>query len=225
MKNPRKSKGLSLIELLISIIIFGIIVSTIPIFLQTIYNSAKVSNKEQVFFSEFSLLSLINTKYFDPNNAVGDNYYKDLNATGGSSALLIKGYSNGDLNRIGKEEIDNNILRSGSNLPVSPIPSAPPTSNMLDWNNINDFNGYTQTVGGVTSTGYTMHVSVKYIKDDTNYNSNDIVFTMDYKTPASLTNIKLIEIKTTVNGSSIVLDYPTCNIGASKLLSLQEISR
>ncbi len=230
MKSQKTSKAFSLIELIVSIIILGITVTTIPVLLQTLTTTAKVTVKESVFFTEFSLLSLINTKYFDENNTVGENFYKDLNGSSlnADDELQILNFST-ELNRLGKHQMNNNIYRSGSSDKLSTIGTDAGESSVDDYDDIDDFNGYEENVSvGVTSKGYTLKVGVNYIKDNTDYSNNNISFDMNY-TPLSknaLTNIKLIEVYVKFkDGSKIKLEYPTCNIGASKILSLEEISR
>ncbi len=229
MKNQKKYRAFSLIELMISIVILGIIMVTIPMFLKTFVNSSKVSVKEEVFFNQFSLLSLITTKYFDQNSTVGDNYYKDLNATGGDTELIIKKFADGSLNRTGKEQMNNNILRSGSSYTLSTIGPDAGESGVSSYNDIDDFDGYTQHINvGVESNGYNIAVSVNYINDDTNYSDNNISFDMNYTalSKSAKTNIKLITVKTTFSDGSVVrLYYPACNIGGSKIFSLEEIRR
>jgi prepilin-type N-terminal cleavage/methylation domain-containing protein len=226
MKNPRRFKAFSLIELLISIIVLGIIMSTIPVFLNTFTSSAKVTSRESVFFNQFSLLSLINTKYFDENNTVGENFYKDLNATGGDDELFVKKFPNGDLNREGKEDIDNNIFRSGSKYTVSKIGPDSGETSVSDYDDIDDFNGYTEHINVGVEGGYDIKVKVSYIDDNTVYSDKNLTITLNYSTPKNLTNIKLITVYTTFSDGSVEkLEYPTCNIGASKLYSLEEIRR
>lgn len=225
MKSPKKSKAFTLIEILVALIIIGIVAVTIPMMLQTSTATMKTSAKEEVFYQEFSLLRLINSLYFDQNNTVGDNYYKDLNATQGDVALLIHKYSNG-FNRVGKEEMNNNILRSGTNATVSKIgvDKGEIKGDDSTYNDVDDYNGFSEKI--LSSYGYvTLHVRVKYIKDNANYSSNDINFTFDYKTPANFTNIKLITIYTNLDSQNISISYPTMNIGESKYLSLEEISK
>ncbi len=231
MKNQKKYKAFSLIELLVAIIILGIITTTIPLFLEALISSSKVTNKEEVFFSQFSLLSLINTKYFDENSTKGDNFYKDLNATLGDSELLnnfSSAYA-GNICRIGKKDINNNIFRSGSKDSVSQIgiDANESESNVSTFDDIDDFNGYVEHIPfGVQSGGYDINVRVKYIEDNATYSNNDISFSFNYTTDANLTNIKLIKLTTILkDGTKIVLAYPNCNIGASKLYSFEEISR
>ena len=237
MKNQRKFKAFTLLELIISIIVIGIIMATIPLFLQTLISSSKVTNKEEVFFSQFSLLSLINTKYFDENNTVGDNYYKDLNTSNNAHPDLriydfLVQNSAGRYDRKGKYAINNNILRSGTQDSVSVIglDSGENPNDTATWDDIDDFDGYEENISvGVTSSGYSMRVSVVYLEDNASYNDENITMNIDTAPNLGkngLTNIKLIKITTTFSdGSKVVLEYPTCNIGASKMLSLEEITR
>ncbi len=229
MKNPKKYKAFTLMEILVSLIIIGIVATTLPLMLQTGVKTAKNSAMEEVFFQEFSLLQLINTMYFDENNTVGDNYYKDLNATGGDSELYIEknasaGIYVGNYNRIGKFQLNNNILRSGTNATVSKIGPDLGENDSSKYDDVDDFNGYEDNVS--TSFGIIpLKVSVAYISDEANYSSDNITFDMNYSNKANFTNIKLITVWAHVNNMDINLSYPSMNIGASKFLSLEEIER
>ena len=231
MKSQKKYKAFSLIELLVSIIILGIIATSIPAILQSLISSSKVSNKEEVFFSQFTLLSLINTRFFDENNTKDDNFYKDLNATNGDNELLNNYASSyaGDSSRIGKSKIDNNVYRSGSSYTVSKIglDDGEEKNDTLTYDDIDDFDGYSEHIDfGVQSGGYDINVSVTYLNDKANYSDENISFTFNYKSKKDATNIKLIKLTTYLkDGTKISLAYPSCNIGSSKLYSLEEISR
>ncbi len=229
MKNPKNSEAFTLIEVLVSLIVIGIVATTFPLMLQTGVKSAKNSATEEVFFQEFSLIQLINTMYFDENNTVGDNYYKDLNATGGDNELYIEknetlGAYVGNYNRRGKFELNNNILRSGTNATVSQIGPDIGENNPSQYDDVDDFSGYEENV--TTSFGIIpLRVSVKYISDEANYSDENISFDMNYTSNANFTNIKLITVSAHVNDIDINLSYPAMNIGASKFLSLEEIER
>jgi len=223
MKSQKKSDGFTLIEILVSLIVIGIVATTLPLMLQTSSNTTKISAEEEVFYQEFSLLQLINTLYFDQNNTIDDNYYKDLNATKGDSELYIIQFSSNEYNRIGKHQMDNNIYRSGTNATVSVIGPDPGEDSSDKYNDVDDYNGYEENL---TSFGeVTLKVKVKYIDDNADYSSNDIKFNFNYNSDVNFTNIKLIQISTNVNSQEINLSYPVMNIGESKYLSLEEISR
>jgi len=228
MQNQRRSKSFTLIEILVSLIVIGIVATTLPIMLQNIVQTSKNVSKEELFYQEFSLLQLINTMYFDENNTVGENYYKDLNATLGDSELLIeenatKGQYVGKYNRVGKFDINNNILRSGTNSTVSKIGPDLGENDPSKYDDIDDFDGYEENVTSANGL-ITLHVKVKYIGDNANYANNGINFTFDF-TEKNLTNIKLITVYAKAGDNNITLYYPAMNIGASKFLSLEEIQR
>ncbi|AZV46521.1 type II secretion system protein [Nautilia sp. PV-1] len=224
MKNLKISKGFTLFEVLVSIIILGIVMTTFPFIFQTMTGANKQVMKEEVFFQEFTVLSLINARYFDENNTVGDNFYKDLNATGGDSELLNNHSSlyAGKTSRVAKAEFNNNILRSGTNYTTSAIGLDPGenASDLSTYDDVDDFNGYHENF-----LNYVINVNVKYISDNADYSAQDMNFSFNYSAPASNTNIKLITVWCKVGDTNITLRYPTSNIGASKFLSLEEISR
>ena len=93
MKNQKKCKAFTLVEILFSIIILSIIITSFPFIFQTMTNANKEVMKEEVFFKEFTILSLISSKYFDENNTIGENFYKDLNATRGDEELYNNYFS------------------------------------------------------------------------------------------------------------------------------------
>jgi len=226
MRNLKKSKAFTLIEVLISIIIIGIVMATVPIMMTAFTTSVKTNIKEEVFFAQFSLLNLISAKYFDENQTVGDNYYKDLNATGGDSELLIKQYGTNEYNREGKHQYSQGyrpfspvIFRSGSTLTVSNIGPDIGETDESQYDDIDDYNGYSEHHSGVQSSGYDLNVSVQYIDDNATYSDVNMTVTYDYSTPKTFTNIKIITITTKLNDVTIILSYPSCNIGRSAMLS------
>jgi len=223
MKNLKRYKSFTLIELIISIIVIGIIAVTLPLMLQSTSETLKTSAKEEVFYQEFSLLQLIDTLYFDENNTNGENYYKDLNATKGDTELLIYRYSSDELNRIGKHQMNNNIFRSGSNSTVSHIGVDEGEDSEDKYDDIDDYNGFNETL--LSYGNVLLKVRVKYIDDESEYNKSKINFEFNYKDEKNSTNIKLIQISTTVDNKKIILNYPAMNIGRSKYLSLEEISQ
>ena len=225
MKSQKISKSFTLIELLISIIVIGIVATSFPMLLQTTVKSSKNIAREEIFYQQFSMLNLINSYYFDENNTKNDNYYKELNATRGDDELYINEYSNNEYNRKGKHQMDNNDLRSGSKDKLSHIgiDKGEIEGNTSTYDDIDDFNDYNETL---TSFGrLTLIVHIKYIDDNANYSKNDFNFSFDYKGVNHTSNIKLITVSVKEGKNEINLSYPSMNIGASKFLSLDEITR
>jgi len=223
MQNLKKSKAFSLLELVIAIVVIGIVALSLPLMLQSTVSIFKTSSKEEIIYQEFSLLQLVNSLYFDENNTEDDNYYKDLNATKGDDELLIIKYSEDEYNRIGKHQMNNNILRSGTNSTVSKIGVDDNESSEEDYDDIDDYDGFEENV--TTNFGQiTLKVKVMYIDDEAEYNKSKFSFTFNYENEKNATNIKLIKVYTTVDSQNISLSYPAMNIGRSKFLSLEEIS-
>lgn len=219
MKSQRRYRAFTLLELIVSIIVIGIVATSLPLILQTSVSSVKTSAKEEVFYQEFSYLQLVNSLFFDENNTKNDNGYKDLNATDGDDELLIYTYGNKE-NRRGKEDMDNNDYRSGSDDTVSHIgvDDGEDENNDSTFDDIDDYNNYIVDVGN-----HKLKATISYINDSADYYKSKIDFTFDYKNPKKNTNIKLIKIST-LKGD-ISLYYPTSNVGATKFLSLEEIRR
>jgi prepilin-type N-terminal cleavage/methylation domain-containing protein len=222
MKNQKNCRAFSLFEIVVSIVVLGIISTAFPLILQSITQSAKTVTKEEIVLNEMSLLNMVFPFYFDENNTKDDNFYKDLNASNGDgdSELLINSYAPyTKYARLGKSQFNNNELRSGSSDDVSDIgiDSGEVKNDVSTYDDIDDFDGYEENV-----SGHTLKVSVYYINDETNYSAEDINFTYDYNTKKNKTNIKLIKIS---SDNNITLYYPTCNIGESKFISLEELSR
>ncbi len=225
MKNLKKSKkAFSFFELIITIVILGIVLSSFPGLFSSAVNANKISITNEIFFEEFSILSMITTRYFDENNTKSDNYYKDLNATDGDSELLINHFSkNTKISRVGKSIIDNNILRSGSSDTTSSIglDDGEKKDDFSTYDDIDDFNNTT-----ISYLGKDILVKVKYIEDNATYSDQNITdFSFRYNSSAKNSNIKLITILADMGDYNITLRYPVSNIGASKYLSLGEISR
>ena len=112
--------------------------------------------------------------------------------------------------------MNNNILRSGSKYTVSYIgvDSGEVFGDDTTYDDIDDYNNFIEPVTGIK-------VEIKYILDEANYSDDKINFTFNYNSSTNLTNIKLI----TISKKNVVINYPSMNIGASKYLSLEEISR
>jgi prepilin-type N-terminal cleavage/methylation domain-containing protein len=180
MKNQKNSKAFSLLEIVISVVVLGIIATTFPFILSNIKDTAKDVMKEETLLNEMSLITLILPYYFDENNTGNEDYYKDLNASNGDSELLINSSSmyTGSA-RIGKAQFNNNELRSGSELDVSDIgiDKDENKSDILTYDDIDDFDDYNQTRHNVT-----FFVEVYYIDDNTDYSDSVINFKLDYNT-------------------------------------------
>jgi prepilin-type N-terminal cleavage/methylation domain-containing protein len=182
-------KGFSLIELIFSIIILSLIIGA---FLYVSNNSIETGRnfiKEETVNNEAVLISIIARYSFDENNTQGkDNIYKVLKAVNGDSKLKrAKNGSETGLARIGKAEFNNNIFRSLSNNQVSNIgvDAGENKDDSSTFDDTDDFNGYKKDING-----HQLSVEVYYIKDNADYDNENVVFNIDENTKANHTNIK-----------------------------------
>ena len=223
MKNQKKYRAFSLLELIFTIVIIGIIATSLPAILQVTPNIAKSKQIDKIFYSEFTLGQLVATHYFDENNTKGLNYFKDLNATDGDDELLLNYFANDNPQRIGKSQFKNQC-RDGNETNLSEIglDSGESESNLSSLDDVDDFDGYETNL---TDDNYPAEVSVFYVSDSANYSDENISFDLN-KTAVNNSNIKLIKITAYFpdkNGQQIIYYIPVFNIGGSKYLSDDEL--
>jgi prepilin-type N-terminal cleavage/methylation domain-containing protein len=212
MKNHKKFRAFTLIEVVVSVIVLGIIVTAIPALLTTTSNSISEGLKQESFTNAFATISLVSTQNWDENSTKDDNYYKVLTVLGGDSELDCS-QSNG---RIGKIQINNGEGRICSSDTSSHIGVDSATEDITKaetLNDIDDFNDY--NVSNLDK--YEINVSVSYVDDSTNYASNNINFNLSSSDTSS--NIKLIEVNVydKIGGKVAKLEYFAPNIGLSSI--------
>ena len=227
MKNPKKYKAFSLIELVFTIVVLGIIATAITSLLEITPNVAKLKQMDKIFYGEFTLGSLIITRYFDENNTQVDNYYKDLNSTNGDSELLLNYVVDGNPERIGKYLLKNQC-RDGAkefqNVSEIGLDSGETQDDLTTLDDVDDFNGYEINL---TVDNYPAEVNISYISDETNYSAQNVYINLTSNSVSS-SNIKLIKITgyyPNKNGDKIVYYIPVFNIGATKYLSKQDLGQ
>ena len=214
MRNLKKS-SFTLIELVVAILVVGIVVTSIPMLLNTVTKNQEVNLKEKSFFNAYALLTLIQTQEWDENNTKGDNYYKVLTSDNGDSNLTCI--------RKGVKQLDNDsgAICASENNKTSAI-GVDADENKSDestFDDIDDFNGYSTVVSDIN-----ISVKVSYVDDKTDYSSKNIFFNeLAHKTQDS--NIKRIELNITNKDTKeviAVLKYFTSNIGMVKIESRNE---
>jgi len=215
MKNLRKS-SFTLIELVVAILVVGIVVTSIPMLLNTVTKNQEVNLKEKSFFNAYALLTLIQTQEWDENNTKGDNYYKVLTSDNGDSNLTCI--------RKGVKQLDNDsgAICATDNNKTSPI-GVDTDENKIDestFDDMDDFNGYSTIVSDINIT-----VKVSYMRDDSNsYKTKNIYFNAE-RLKNNDSNIKYIELNISNKNTQeliSVLKYFTSNIGMTKIESRNE---
>jgi Tfp pilus assembly protein PilV len=215
MKNLKKC-SFSLLELVVAIVIIGISVTSIPMFLNTVSNNFSTSSKESSFFNAYALLDLIQKENWDENNTKADNYYKVLTSINGDVALKCPRKGVLQLNNKSGAECataDNKTSHIG-------IDSGENDNDSTTFDDVDDFNGYSTTVGG-----YSLSISVFYITDNANnYNSKTIFFNQTNTPLSHDSNIKLINVAVNDSAGNLVarLKYFSSNIGMISIESRNE---
>jgi type II secretory pathway pseudopilin PulG len=213
MKNLKKS-SFTLIELVISMVIVGITIVSIPMMLATVSQSVDTSMKSNSFFSAYSTLSLIESMEWDENNTKDDNYYKVLTADNGDSEL--------NCTRNGTKQLDNESGADCDDNKTSTIgiDDGEDADDSSTFDDVDDFNGYEND----DLASYNFKVGVKYVQDNANYSDKNIFYNDDLTT-SNNTNIKEIEINITdKNGTLIsIIRGESFNIGAVKIYSRNDL--
>ena len=216
-----KFKGLSLLEVLFSVVILSVIMFMFLNIFQMSAASNKLVSLNRIVMSAEDLLIKILKRSYDQNNTdittSGNKWHKSLLASDGDNELKIY--------RIGKKQINNNKFRKGdlslSETNYNNLGPEKGETNENKFNDIDDFNNY--TVNNIK--GYNFKVKVYYTSDESNYYDNNNQINYNYDKVDKNTNIKTIKIiaDNPNTDKKVVLFYNSTNIGGSHLFSLSEI--
>ena len=212
MKNRKKFKAFTLIELIVAIIIVGITITAIPALLSSTGHLEEANLQEKSFFNAFSLLTILKMEMWDENNTKGDNYYKVLTSQNGDSELNCTRKGVIELNNSsGAVCADNDKYTSHIGLD-----SGEDENNESTFDDIDDFNNYITQVQDVN-----LSVRVVYADDSQDY-TKKVIFFNETATSKKDSNVKKIELKV-VNAKTgeviSVLRYFSSNIGMTKIES------
>ncbi|MEA1955114.1 MAG: type II secretion system protein [Campylobacterota bacterium] len=148
-------KGLTLIELIFSMVIIGIVFSVVPKMIFASNKSLELSIKEDALYNAYSLMGSIVRLSWDENTLVAGKILDtgehtcDNNRTGGFY---------GSRNCIDSDDTASSLVREDGN-----------------YNDIDDYNGETievdKSIAGVDKNIYDINVTVKYVDDSYNQSS------------------------------------------------------
>lgn len=198
-------KGLTLIELIFTIVIIALVFTVIPKIILSLNKADNFAIRQDAMFNGISMMKMISNMPWDKENV---NLTDILHVTNGSF----------DCNKT-------TFLRDGSfvggrtcesDLNASAIPSPASSNVSYDENNIADFNNK-----DVNASYYGLHVKVKYIKDDINYINQTATIVIDKDTYiAPTTNLKYVDMNVSYQGNRgekgkqlTQFNYTSTNIG------------
>ncbi len=147
-------KGLTLIELIFSMVIIAIVFTIVPKIIFASNKTLQLSKKEDALFNAYSLMGSIVKLPWDENTTVSDGKILDTDKTdcNASSGYRVGGF-------IGSRNcIDSNLRASSIG------------SDSGDYDDIDDYSGKTTNVNmnieGVDKNIYNINVSVEYVENN-----------------------------------------------------------
>jgi prepilin-type N-terminal cleavage/methylation domain-containing protein len=198
-------KGLTLIELIFTIIIIAVVFSVIPKIIYISNESLKFSKKEDAIFNMMAKMMDISLKEYDYNNTLYDDillahnpaeYILDCNA---STGYRIGGFA-------GSRNCKNKI-------PESFIPFH--TSGEYDY--IEGYNGVEENLS-FGHTFYILKIKVGYTDEWHSYGSGTLSFNFTKRMDNNKTNIKRVYITVSTKDKNLSsISYYSANIGHIKI--------
>jgi len=213
-------KGLSLIELIFTIVIIAVVFTVIPKIVFALNKSDEFSIKQDALFNGITLMQMISRLPWD-ESGVENNFILDTNSTAFKCDATTK-YRQGGF--IGSRNCDNNVT-----LNASALLGVDGEASMEFFDDVDDFN--TRSVeSNLSSTAqkYALRVNVGYVNDrapnivfDSPNQRATIDLTQDLVAPVGTSNLKKVDInvtyqgkKTTEHNTSITqFSYISANIG------------
>ncbi len=204
-------KGLTLIELIFTIVIIAFVFSVIPKMFQTTNKVLSFSSKEDALFNMYSQMMNIILKPYDKNNTI----YNDILLTGENSVLECNsstGYRDGGF--VGSRNCFHKVYESS-------IPSTPqkPFEALEDYNGLNY-----QIYSG--NKEYNLSVTVGYTDDwnssNYDYSNQTLDFNFTDKSDNTKSQIKRVFVRVFNNENNISsIYYDSANIGYVEIKSVQ----
>lgn len=196
-------KGLTLIELILSMVIIGVVFTVIPRLIISMNQSEKATINEETMFNALTYIGKIIYLPWDQNNTESDGI---LVTSGLADYSCSDGYRSG--NFIGGRRCDD-LNRTASAIGHD-------TTSVLDYNDIDDYDQNTTTPeincnGTSKPIGKEIGAAVSYTPDPAVINpAISHAFELNASSSSGTTNTKYIEVRI---GDCTVLRYHSFNIG------------
>jgi len=199
-------RGLSLIELIFTIVIIAIVFTVIPKVILSLNKSDSFTIRQDALFNAISLTQMISRLPWDEN---------DTNSTD----ILHTQSGNFICNNLSKRRIGGFIGSRGckDNLSASVI-SSDGQSNYLYFNDFDDYND-----ANISASYYGLDIRVNYIDDNITYDGQKAIFTLNATPKSTTTNLKMLDINVSYRGRRgkvrqlSQFSYISSNIGATIL--------
>lgn len=219
--------AMSMIELVISIVVMGIVVMSLPLILTLVQNNNAFAMQQEAILAAKSKIGDVLTYEWD-DKSYDSNASRSfvLDTTNGDSEL---NRFSGQLRR-GHVNADNRRKLFDTSIPLNNRSASAIGSDSGDLDDIDDFNAKQTsifatlaTLEGTNTLDYVfdlnMTTSVSYALDDANYTTTTLSgFALNPTNSNTITNIKTVTVTVAGADQNITLRAFTCNIGESSLL-------
>jgi prepilin-type N-terminal cleavage/methylation domain-containing protein len=195
-------KGLTLIELIFTIVIIAIVFTVIPKIVFALNKADSFIIRQDAMFNGFSMIKMISNLPWDENNT---NSADILHVTKSDCNSSTDFYRVGGF--VGSRTCEDNFSASSIALEG-------------DYDDIDDFNNYDENTTSKGNLRYGLHVEVKYINDEIAYTSSNAKLDLNKSEVSPTTNLKYVDINVTYKGSRgnqgkqlTQFNYTSANIG------------
>lgn len=219
----------SMIELVVSIVVMGIVVATLPIILLQTQNNLAYAMQQEAIMSTRAKIGYILAYDWDANayeNASGFTRVLNTNGTAANNAFDVVALSTPP-RRIGHVQADSRQRLRDDLAAPTPKANFVANSNLsAGFPDIDDFDGIAENIT-IVATDYdavlpiTLTPTIQYVTDNPsagNYNAQALAFTFTTAASGGITNIKMIQMRTTGDNIDLTLRAYASNIGESRPL-------
>ncbi len=196
-------RGLSLVELIFTIVIIAIVFTVIPKVILSLNKSDKFSIRQDALFNGFSLVQMISKLPWDENNTQNIDIlhtnsisYFDCNQ---STTRRVGGF-------VGSRNCKNNLSASTIS-----------SDGAVDYNFFNDIDDFSGA--DINASYYGLHVGVVYISDNNIKRGQKTSFILSKVPVANSTNLKMVDVNISYQGKRGKIkqissfNYISANIG------------
>ena len=217
--------GFTFIELVVAIVVIAIALMSVPLLLSQASKSDEFSINQEAILAGATKIGNILTYPWD-DKLVGSLTVKHiLDVTNGDSEL-DRYPNNASTRRIGNFKADFRRKFDTNQTFASAVLGLTGDTNTTAYNDIDDFNGITESItgGGVGDylKDFNLTTTVKYIDDNATYSSSPtLTMSIDTTAATASTNLKMVEVKvvdTTNNEHITTFRAFSANIGSYELL-------
>jgi hypothetical protein len=200
-------KGISLIELIFTIVIIAVVFTVIPKIVFALNKSDEFSTKQDALFNGITMMQMITHLSWDENGTRSN----DILMTSGDAHFTCDGTTRYRIGGFrGSRNCENNV-----SVAATLGPDAEGSKNL--YNDIDDFADGIDT----NTSMYGLHVSARYIADTFMYNGQNATISLSNAVMLPSSNIKYIDINITYQGKKIAqrgtaisqFSFASANIG------------